>query len=68
VTTALPPHYYPQETITGTLRSLWEEKLTNVSRLEKIHRRVQVDGRYFALPLEMYQNGRTTGLPVWPCG
>jgi len=50
----LPPHYVPQEQLIGALRDLWATRHFNIERLEELHRAVQVDGRYLALPLERY--------------
>jgi alkylresorcinol/alkylpyrone synthase len=51
---ALPPNYVDQETIIAALRGLWAQKHHNVERLDDLHRAVQVQGRYLALPLEEY--------------
>ncbi|WNG30659.1 type III polyketide synthase [Cystobacter fuscus] len=55
----LPPHYSPQEQIIGALRDLWATRHYNIERLEELHRSVQVDGRFLALPIEEYR-GLTT--------
>jgi alkylresorcinol/alkylpyrone synthase len=52
--TALPPHYYDQETLLAAARELWREKLFHLERLEQLFRNVLVGGRYLALPLEEY--------------
>lgn len=51
---ALPPHYAEQETLIAALRELWATRHFNVERLEELHRAVQVDGRYLAVPIEEY--------------
>lgn len=50
----LPPHYAPQDQIIGALRDLWATRHFNIERLEELHRSVQVDGRFLALPIEQY--------------
>ena len=50
----LPPHYAPQNQIIGALRDLWATRHFNIERLEELHRSVQVDGRFLALPIEQY--------------
>ncbi len=54
VGTALPPHFYDQETLLAAARELWQGKLFHLERLEQIHRNVLVGGRHLALPLEEY--------------
>ena len=60
VGSALPPHYYDQETLLGALREAWAERHHNVGRLEALHRNVLVGGRHLALPMEAYD-----GLTDW---
>src|SRR5690606_34598676 len=59
VARALPPHYVPQAQLVAALRRLWETAHFNPTRLEALHRSVQVEGRYLALPVEAYE-GLTT--------
>jgi len=54
VGTALPPHHADQEAITAALREAWGRQHHNVERLDQLHSAVQVQGRYFALPLADY--------------
>jgi len=54
VGTALPPHYADQQAITAALREAWGRQHYNVKRLDQLHRAVQVQGRYLALPLADY--------------
>ncbi|MFO7652588.1 MAG: 3-oxoacyl-[acyl-carrier-protein] synthase III C-terminal domain-containing protein [Candidatus Krumholzibacteriia bacterium] len=54
VGTALPPHHASQEEIVAALRDAWGRAHYNLERLEDLHRAVQVNGRYLALPLEAY--------------
>jgi alkylresorcinol/alkylpyrone synthase len=50
----LPPHYAPQERIIGALRDLWATRHYNLERLEELHRSVQVEGRFLAMPIDRY--------------
>jgi alkylresorcinol/alkylpyrone synthase len=52
----LPPHYARQDQIIGALRDLWATRHYNIERLEELHRSVQVDGRFLALPIEQYNS------------
>jgi alkylresorcinol/alkylpyrone synthase len=61
VGTALPSHYYDQETLLGALRSTWAEHVFNSARLEQLHRNVLVGGRHLALPIEAYADLATWG-------
>lgn len=54
VGSALPQHYYDQETLLEAFREQWSERYFNLRRLEKLHRNVLVGGRHLALPLELY--------------
>ncbi len=60
VGTALPQHYYDQETLIAAFRRLWGRRHHNLDRLEALHRNVLVGGRHLALPLEQYE-----GLETW---
>src|ERR1035441_9351443 len=51
---ALPRHYYPQQTLIEAFRAYWGTKLDRFKVLEHLHAATQVDGRYLALPLEKY--------------
>src|SRR5260370_1120627 len=51
---ALPPHYADQDTLIAALREEWVEQHYNLDRLEELHRAVQVNGRYLALPIAEY--------------
>ncbi len=50
----LPRHYASQDRIIGALRDLWATRHYNIERLEELHRSVQVEGRFLALPIEQY--------------
>ena len=54
VGSALPEHYYDQETLLAAFREQWAERYFNLRRLEDLHRNVLVGGRHLALPLEEY--------------
>jgi len=58
---ALPPHYYSQDELLAEFRSLWSDNPSSARRLEQLHRRVLVGGRYLALPLEEYYELATFG-------
>jgi alkylresorcinol/alkylpyrone synthase len=54
VGSALPEHYYDQETLLEAFREEWAKRYHNVGRIEKLHRNVLVGGRHLALPIEEY--------------
>jgi alkylresorcinol/alkylpyrone synthase len=53
-TTAFPPHYYTQETLTAALRQFWATRHRNLKRLEGMHHNMGIQGRYLAWPIEKY--------------
>ena len=61
VGSALPDHYYDQETLLAAFREQWAERYHNVGRLERLHRNVLVGGRHLALPIEEYSKIETWG-------
>jgi alkylresorcinol/alkylpyrone synthase len=61
VGSALPEHYYDQETLLAAFREQWAERYHNVGRLERLHRNVLVGGRHLALPMEEYSKIETWG-------
>jgi alkylresorcinol/alkylpyrone synthase len=61
VGTALPPHYYGQDTLLAALRQRWAGRYFNLDRLERLHRNVLVGGRHLALRLEDYDRLTTWG-------
>jgi predicted naringenin-chalcone synthase len=61
VGSALPEHYYDQETLLAAFREQWAERYHNVGRLERLHRNVLVGGRHLALPMEEYPEIETWG-------
>lgn len=54
VGTALPDHFYDQETLLAALKRHWGQRHFNLGRLEKLHKNVLVGGRHLALPIEEY--------------
>lgn len=54
VASSFPPRYHTQDEVFAELVKHWAGKLESPALLERFHRRVGVDGRYFALPLEDY--------------
>ena len=61
VGSALPEHYYDQETLLAAFREQWAERYHNIGRLEKLHRNVLVGGRHLALPIGEYPKIETWG-------
>ena len=61
VGSALPPHYYDQETLLAALRERWSDRYFNLDRLERLHKNVLVGGRHLALPIEEYDELTTWG-------
>ena len=61
VGSALPPHYYDQETLLAALRDRWSDRYFNLDRLERLHKNVLVGGRHLALPIEEYGELTTWG-------
>jgi alkylresorcinol/alkylpyrone synthase len=58
---ALPPHFYDQETLLAAFRGHWAKRHHNLDRLEALHRNVLVGGRHLALPMEEYDRLKTWG-------
>jgi len=61
VGSALPPHYYDQETLLAALRGRWSDRFFNLDRLDRLHRNLLVGGRHLALPIEQYNELTTWG-------
>jgi len=61
VGSALPKHFYDQETLLAAFREQWAERFFNLRRLEDLHRNVLVGGRHLALPIEEYPKIATWG-------
>jgi len=58
---ALPAHFYDQETLLAAFRGHWAKRHHNLDRLEALHRNVLVGGRHLALPMEAYDELKTWG-------
>ncbi|HEY6292068.1 MAG TPA: 3-oxoacyl-[acyl-carrier-protein] synthase III C-terminal domain-containing protein [Terriglobia bacterium] len=54
VGSAFPKHYYSQEWITAKLKALWSDRLNSPQLLDRLYKNCAVDGRYLALPPEVY--------------
>lgn len=52
--TALPSRRYPQEILLQAAHLAWDKHLDNPPILDRLFRRVDVDGRHLCLPLEAY--------------
>jgi alkylresorcinol/alkylpyrone synthase len=61
VGSALPPHFYDQDTLLAAFRGHWAKRHHNLDRLEALHRNVLVGGRHLALPMEAYDALKTWG-------
>lgn len=61
VASALPPHFYDQETLLDRLEHEWGGRHFNTARLRSLHENVLVGGRHLALPLERYVELDTFG-------
>jgi alkylresorcinol/alkylpyrone synthase len=61
VASAFPQNYYTQEQISAALLREWKGQLPHPGVMERLHQRVGVDGRYFAVPIERYPEIRTWG-------
>ena len=58
---AFPKHYYSQKFLLEQLQQYWGDRLRNPQMLARLHRNVNVDGRYLALPTEKYYDIATWG-------
>jgi alkylresorcinol/alkylpyrone synthase len=61
VASALPPHFYDQETILTRLERAWSQRHYNLERLRQLHRNVLVGGRHLALAIDEYESLATFG-------
>jgi len=61
VASAFPRQYYRQKQVAEALKQHWNKGLENPQVLDRLLSRVGVDGRYFALPIEAYDNLTTWG-------
>jgi alkylresorcinol/alkylpyrone synthase len=58
---ALPPHYYPQQVLLDTFSLHWGERLGRLDVLNKLHHATGVDGRYLVMPAGDYAEMKTWG-------
>src|SRR6202162_1905233 len=61
VASALPKHHYKQEVLTEALKKYWGNRLADSPLLARLHSRMNVDGRYLALPIDAYAKMTTWG-------
>jgi alkylresorcinol/alkylpyrone synthase len=59
--TALPQNYYPQRVLLDMFKLHWGERLGRVDVLDKLHSATRVDGRYLAMPIEVYPDVKRWG-------
>jgi len=57
----MPKWYYSQQKIFETLCQQWKGKLEKPDVLERLHKRVSVEGRHLAYPIEEYESIATWG-------
>jgi alkylresorcinol/alkylpyrone synthase len=55
VGSALPKHYYDQETLLAAFEELWGDAVPNPRRLAQLHRSVLVGGRHLAVSVEEHR-------------
>ncbi|HUO15453.1 MAG TPA: 3-oxoacyl-[acyl-carrier-protein] synthase III C-terminal domain-containing protein [Verrucomicrobiae bacterium] len=58
---AFPKQYYSQKFLLEQLQQYWKDRLRNPQMLARLHRNVNVEGRYLALPTEKYYDIHTWG-------
>lgn len=54
--TGFPPHYYLQDSLSGSLQEIWGRQGVNAARVANLHRATSVEGRYIATPKETYDD------------
>jgi alkylresorcinol/alkylpyrone synthase len=54
VGSAFPQHYYPQAVLGAELRKYWGDRLKNPDVVDRMHAHAEIDGRYLALPTDVY--------------
>lgn len=59
VVTENAPHYVDQEEIVGVVRNLFGDQYADIERLLKVFGNGQIEGRYFAAPLEWFEKERS---------
>ena len=58
---ALPKNRYDQTILLNALKDFWGSRLDNPEFMQRLHRRVGVDSRHLALPMEAYHGITTWG-------
>jgi hypothetical protein len=58
VASAFPKNYYSQVVIREALKSRWSDKLERPQILDRLHWKVEVQGRYLVLPSTTYEGGQ----------
>src|SRR5271163_88338 len=58
---AFPQHYYSQEMLLEALQEYFGDQIENPHVLRRLHRHVEVDGRFLSLPKEEYRKMKTWG-------
>ena len=61
VASAFPKHYYKQDFLSDALKKFWGDKLANPQLLDRLHSRSGVEGRFLALPADVYYEISTWG-------
>jgi alkylresorcinol/alkylpyrone synthase len=55
IATGHPPHRYDQEQLLQAFQRMWTKKHHNPRRVEQLHKAVQVEERFLALPMDEYE-------------
>jgi alkylresorcinol/alkylpyrone synthase len=55
VASSLPKHYYSQSVLARAFQRYWALQLEDSRKVELLHSRVGVDGRYLVLPMDRYE-------------
>lgn len=55
VSTGHPPHRYNQEQLLEAFKKMWATKHHNPRRVAQLHKAVQVEERFLALPIDAYE-------------
>src|SRR5579863_6066296 len=58
VASAFPENYYSQDVIREALKSRWSDKLERPQILDRLYRKVEVQGRCLVLPSTTYEGGQ----------
>ena len=63
--TAFPEHYYSQDELLLTLKREWGDRLPDVALLERLHRRLRVEGPAASRPTRSATwRGRSTACSI----